>query len=132
MKSNFLNFFICLAVLTGCQSGPSPSVKGSASAPARPSATAQNAAAPPRIEAGASGFRPSRVALGPDHRLVFRRTTDDTCATAVAFPSLGLQKPLPLNKDVAIDLPPSATGEITFQCGMGMYRGAAVAVARAQ
>ena len=59
--------------------------------------------------------------------MVFRRVTDSTCATAVVFPTLGIQKPLPLNTDVVIDLPATAHGELAFQCGMGMDRGKLVA-----
>jgi plastocyanin domain-containing protein len=65
--------------------------------------------------------------LGTARSLVFRRTTDDTCATSVVFPALGVEKPLPLNTDVAIELPATLTEEVTFQCGMGMHRGKAVA-----
>jgi len=65
--------------------------------------------------------------LGAARSLVFRRTTDDTCATSVVFPALGIQKPLPLNTDVAIELPATLTEEVTFQCGMGMHRGKVVA-----
>lgn len=104
------------ALATGCESGSAP--QGSP-AP-KPAATA--AAAAPRIEVGPHGFQPTRVVVGEDHRLVFRRTSDATCATAVVFPSLGLERALPLGTDVAIDLPPSARGELGFQCGMGMYK----------
>ncbi|HET9931547.1 MAG TPA: cupredoxin domain-containing protein, partial [Polyangiaceae bacterium] len=62
-----------------------------------------------------------------DRRVVFRRVADGTCATAVVFPSLGIQKALPLNTDVAVELPPDSHGELAFQCGMGMYRGKVVA-----
>jgi plastocyanin domain-containing protein len=70
-----------------------------------------------------AGFQPSRIDVGSDRSIVFRRTTDKTCATSVVFPGLGIEKTLPLNTDVAIDLPPGARGELAFQCGMGMDRG---------
>jgi len=78
------------------------------------------------------GFQPSHVAIGANRQVVFRRTAQNTCATAIAFPSLGIQKSLPLNTDVVVDLPSTVRGEIGFQCGMGMYRGAAIALERTQ
>jgi Cu+-exporting ATPase len=75
-----------------------------------------------RVEVTAEGFEPARVVVGADRKLTFRRTTDSTCATAVVFPELGIEKPLPLNKDVLIELPASAPRELSFQCGMAMYK----------
>lgn len=79
-------------------------------------------AMPVRVEVTSDGFQPNRVNLEGGRQLVFRRTSESTCATAVVFPELGIEKQLPLNADVAIDLPASASGEIGFQCGMGMYK----------
>jgi hypothetical protein len=111
--------------LAGCESKASPP---SAAAPAATLANPQaSPAATARVEVAAEGFQPSRVEIGDDRRVVFRRTSDATCATAVAFPDLGVQKELPLNTDVVVELPPNAKGELTFQCGMGMYRGKVVA-----
>lgn len=84
------------------------------------------AAALGRVEVTSAGFQPSRLDLGSERSIVFRRTTDSTCATSVVFPGLGIEKPLPLNTDVAIDLPPGTKGELAFQCGMGMDRGKVV------
>jgi len=93
----------------------------SAPAAAAPSRTDQI-----RVEVGTAGFVPGHVDLAGSRRLVFRRISDGTCATSVAFPALGLEKGLPLNEDVSIELPASTKGELTFQCGMGMYRGKVV------
>jgi len=79
-----------------------------------------------RVEVTSAGFQPPRIDIGIRRSVVFRRTTDKTCATSVVFPALGIDKPLPLNADVAVDLPPEATGELAFQCGMGMDRGKVV------
>ncbi len=80
-----------------------------------------------RVEVTSAGFEPSRIDVGSNRSIVFRRTTDETCATSVVFPGLGVEKALPLNTDVAIDLPPGARGELAFQCGMGMDRGKVIA-----
>jgi plastocyanin domain-containing protein len=77
------------------------------------------------IEANEKGFTPSSVELkkGAPATLVFKRTTDDTCATKVVFPELGITKDLPLNQPVSIDIPAAAARTLTFQCGMGMFKG---------
>lgn len=75
-----------------------------------------------RVEVSSQGFKPSSVALERGGTLAFRRTTEATCATTVVFPALGIQKSLPLDTDVIVELPASLRGEIGFSCGMGMYR----------
>ena len=106
-----------VVVVTACDT-KAPPEKASAPA-AAPKADATGGA---RVEATADGFQPSRVVVGPDRKVTFRRTTDATCANSVVFPELGIDKPLPLNTDVVIELPPSAPKELTFQCGMAMYK----------
>lgn len=115
MTNSSLIGLVALLVM-GCEAGPAP--RGAPT----PKPTAAAPASPSRVEVGEHGFQPPRVTVGPDHRLVFRRTSDATCATAVVFPSLGLHKDLPLGTDVAVELPPSVRGELGFQCGMGMYK----------
>lgn len=77
------------------------------------------------ITADARGFHPSSIEIikGQRTTLEFRRTTDETCATSVVFPELKVEKVLPLNQTVAIELPANTSSTLTFQCGMGMYRG---------
>lgn len=76
------------------------------------------------ITAGDNGFQPNSVAVkkGELTTLVFTRTTNDTCATAVVFPELGIKKDLPLKQPVAIDVPVDKARTLAFQCGMGMYK----------
>ena len=83
-----------------------------------------------RVEANDQGFTPSRVQVTANQptRLTFRRTSDGTCATSVVFPDLKLERELPKDQDVTIELPAMATGrDVTFQCGMGMYKSKVVA-----
>ena len=117
-----------VAILGGCESGTDSKSLGR---PPDPAGIAAMAAAAPqsltttlaRVEVTSAGFQPSRVDVSSDRSIVFRRTTDETCATSVVFPSLGIEKTLPLNTDVAISLPPGTRGELGFQCGMSMDRG---------
>jgi plastocyanin domain-containing protein len=77
------------------------------------------------VTADARGFHPSSIEITKGQRttLEFRRTTDETCATSVVFPELKIDKALPLNQTVAIELPADTSSTLTFQCGMGMYHG---------
>ena len=81
------------------------------------------------ITVDGTGFHPSsvQIAKGQKTTLEFRRTSDQTCATSVVFPELKLDKALPLNQTVAIELPADVSSTLSFQCGMGMYHGKVVA-----
>jgi plastocyanin domain-containing protein len=90
-------------------------------------ASASSAPHADRIEISEKGFAPSHVIVENAQPLVFRRTTDKGCATAVVFPQFRIEEPLPLDTDVSIVLPPTASGEVAFQCGVGENRGKVVA-----
>lgn len=117
---------LALVLGTGCLGAPGDAHASAPPAPARRAETpsAASAHAAPLVIADERGFTPSSLALRRDGpgRVVFRRTTDDTCATAVVFPALGLERELPLGQDVALELPTGEGRTLTFQCGMGMYR----------
>jgi cobalt-zinc-cadmium efflux system membrane fusion protein len=74
------------------------------------------------------GFEPDKVSLraGVPVRITFVRTTENTCATEVVFPSLKIRRVLPLNEPVMIEFTPEETGEVTFVCGMDMMEGVIV------
>jgi plastocyanin domain-containing protein len=76
------------------------------------------------ITVDGKGFSPSRVEAKKDENLTLRftRTSDKTCAKAVVFPELGIEKPLPLKKPVDIVVPTKKARTLGFQCGMGMYK----------
>ena len=118
-----------MAATLGCESKvtPSDSPASSKGAAAAQAAEPLAGAEPVRVEVDSNGFRPTRAVLGASRTLVFRRTTDGTCATSVVFPAFGIDKPLPLNTDVSVKLPAALNDDVTFQCGMGMFRGKAVA-----
>ena len=103
-----------------------------------PADPAQTEAVVARLEAGVqvaevtvgpSGFEPVAVALraGVPARLVFMRTTNETCATEVQAPSLGVGRtPLPLGEPVAVRFTPGEAGAFGFACGMDMVEGALI------
>jgi RND family efflux transporter MFP subunit len=75
-----------------------------------------------------ASFEPSRLSLraGVPARIMFTRTSDKTCATAIVVPALNITKELPLNQPVLIEFTPKQAGEIGFACGMNMLRGTLV------
>lgn len=99
-----------------------------ASAPMPVSSAPVSAPGQLRVVADDHGFSPSSLALpagppGSKVAVTFVRTTDDTCATEVVFPDLDLKRDLPLNQIVSVDVPTGAARALTFQCGMGMFKG---------
>ena len=108
------------SVLLACESKTDSESREPASAPVSSNLAAF--AGPARVEVTKDGFQPNRVVVGSDRKITFRRTSDATYATAVVFPEVGIEKQSPLNSDVVIELPASAPRELSFQCGMGMYK----------
>jgi hypothetical protein len=99
----------------------------------QPSTTSMLAAATgeARIVADEHGYNPSSIAVpkgppGSKATLTFVRTTDKTCATEVVFPELHVEKPLPLNVPVSVEVPSDSARTLTFQCGMAMFKGALI------
>jgi cobalt-zinc-cadmium efflux system membrane fusion protein len=81
-----------------------------------------------RIMVGKDGFSPAKLTLksGTPAKLTFVRTTNETCATEVAFASLKIKRALPLNQPVVIEFTPAKGKDIEFACGMAMFKGAIV------
>lgn len=81
------------------------------------------------IEASASGYIPSRVAVeaGIPVRLIFTRTADAACIESVRVPEYDVEKTeLPMGEPKPIEFTPDESGEFTFVCGMGMQKGTLV------
>lgn len=77
-----------------------------------------------KVTINAEGFQPSSLTLKADvpAKITFLRTTDQTCATSVIIPDYKVQKDLPLNQPVVIELTPKK-GSFGFACGMHMLQG---------
>lgn len=84
--------------------------------------------APVTVRVDGSGYHPARIraAANSDVTLSFLRTTDECCGQQLKIPSLNIERDLPLNQAVTVAVHVPASGELSFTCGMGMYRGAVV------
>ena len=82
-----------------------------------------------RITVDEHGFSPARVEAraGLPLTLAVERAGTPNCGSQIVFPALGLKRDLPVGRTTLIPLP-SFTGDLSFTCGMGMYRRIVVAV----
>ncbi|HEY8076847.1 MAG TPA: cupredoxin domain-containing protein [Labilithrix sp.] len=105
---------LAAVVLVACNKTPAPASDGTVA-----------------VTANEDGFKPSAVTFkkGAAATLVFTRTTDQTCATEVVFPELGIKKELPKNTPVSIPVPTDKEQKLSFECGMGMYKSSVVIAA---
>ena len=121
---------VLLASLTAALTAACEQSKSGSKDPApKPNEPATASAAKARVVAVTAddkGFTPSNVDVkkGENVTLRFTRTSDSTCATKVVFPDIKVEKDLPLNKPVDVDVPTKEARKLTFQCGMGMYKSA--------
>ena len=101
-----------------------PTPPPASSSDGRSSAPVQTA----KVIVSEQGYEPAKVTLraGTPARVTFVRTTDKTCGTEVVFPSLNIQRALPLNEPVVIEFTPPKAAEIAFACGMNMLHGTIV------
>ena len=77
----------------------------------------------------AHGYYPSELhaKAGARVQLVVTRTADKSCGTVFKIPSLGIERSLPLNERVAIELTMPSSGSVRFTCGMDMFEGTIIA-----
>ncbi len=108
-----------LAVGQGMRSGDEGRM--SAGRPAPRSADEQRF----RLTVDGGGFHPGSLTIpaGKPITLVVTRTSDNTCAKEIVFPSLNETRRLPSNQPVEIRIPPQDKGTLAFACGMDMYHG---------
>ncbi len=71
------------------------------------------------------GYDPDVIVVkrGKPVRLLFNRLESSLCSEMVVFDKINQSAKLPEGETVAIEFTPQETGEILFQCQMGMLRG---------
>jgi hypothetical protein len=81
-----------------------------------------------KVIVSAAGYKPASISVkkGQTVRLAFYRADDRNCGGKVIFPSLGIQRDLPVGRVTVIELKPQQEGQLAFTCGMSMFRGALV------
>lgn len=74
------------------------------------------------------GYTPHKVLLQKDipAKLVFTRKDTSSCLEEIVLPDFGIQKKLPVNKPITIDVLPDKAGRYTYSCGMHMFFGEVV------
>jgi plastocyanin domain-containing protein len=107
------------------------SCKRSATGTAQESAPAGSSGAPTALSVtvDATGYHPDSISApaGRPVRLTITRTSDEGCGQQIVFPTLDVQRDLPLNRAVVVDFAMPASGSVAFTCGMDMLRGSIVA-----
>ena len=83
------------------------------------------------VNVDAGGYHPAEIHAPPKSKvtLEFKRSTEAGCGQKLVIKSMELEKDLPLNEVVAIEVEVPETGEPGFACGMDMYKGKVVAKA---
>ncbi|PRP90641.1 hypothetical protein ENSA5_63120 [Enhygromyxa salina] len=76
----------------------------------------------------AGGYHPDEIRAPAKSKvtLAFTRTTEQGCGQDLVIASMEIDKKLPLNETVEIEVEVPETGEVKFACGMDMYRGKVV------
>lgn len=77
------------------------------------------------IKVTEQGFEPAQIEASSNSPVILKvtRTTDATCATSIKIKSKKINKDLPLNQSVQIELGKLKKGNLGFTCGMDMLEG---------
>ena len=77
-------------------------------------------------------YSPARITVtqGERVRLKFVRKEHNRCTEQVVFPALSIERELPPNQPVYVDLRQLEAGETAFHCGMNMVKGTVFVEAR--
>jgi hypothetical protein len=96
--------------------------------PAAGANVAQGPHAPPGsvlVNVSMVGFDPAVIPAkaGQPLKLAFYRPNAANCAREVVFPDLGIRKDLPPGQTTVVDITPTKSGPLGFECGMKMLKG---------
>ena len=82
------------------------------------------------VEVTRKGFEPARIEVKAHEKVTLNipRRVKIPCAKKITVPSEHIEKALPLNKTVAVELTPTKKGEIAFGCAMNQMLGGVIVV----
>ncbi len=112
------------ALVAGC--GKANDASASSSAPPVSAAPAETAAGRVvEVKVTDKGFEPKVIEAkkGETISLKLTRSTSSECLKAMSIPSLKIEKDLPLNQSVIVNVKAENEGPIVFQCWMAMFKG---------
>jgi hypothetical protein len=80
------------------------------------------------VSVDGTGYHPAEIKAPAKSKvtLAFKRTTDQGCGQKLVIADMELEKDLPLDEAVEIEVEVPETGELGFACGMNMYKGKVV------
>jgi len=78
------------------------------------------------------GYEPSTLSFTAGIPVILNITRKEVsgCGSKIIFPDFNKEVELPLNQTIRVNILPNKTGEFGFSCGMNMYKGKIVVLAR--
>src|SRR5262245_36705851 len=112
----------------GCDKGKKQEPAPKQEAPVTAGAVSADGVRRIDVVANTKGYDPERIAGKPGEKLmlVFTRTVDAECLAQLKTPD-GKVVDLPKDKPVEVAVTVPQTGELTFACGMDMFKGTIIA-----
>ncbi|MEJ7622356.1 MAG: cupredoxin domain-containing protein [Pyrinomonadaceae bacterium] len=100
-------------------------IKQGAKAAVKPVSEVQFPADAKRVILSKDGYEPSTVTFnkGEPMKIAFYRSDEENCGGEVVFKDLKITKKLPVGEVVVVDLSDMNDSEVSFACGMNMYKG---------
>ncbi|MEO6051660.1 MAG: cupredoxin domain-containing protein [Pyrinomonadaceae bacterium] len=100
-------------------------IKEGAKAAIRPVSEVQFPADAKRVILSKDGYEPDSVVFqkGEAMKIAFYRSDEENCGGEVVFKDLKITKKLPVGEVVVVDLSDLKSNEVSFACGMNMYKG---------
>jgi plastocyanin domain-containing protein len=110
---------------------PAPAPAPANVAPVTTGSASADAVRKVNVEASKDGYTPDKIAGKPGEKLVlvFKRTIVGDCLSTVTIAD-GKPVDLPMNTPVEVPVTVPQSGELTFVCAMGMFKGTIVADAK--
>jgi plastocyanin domain-containing protein len=124
MRAVFV-FAVVALVVSGCEkSGNKSPPKPPAEAPITSGSVGGDGVRRVAVVADNNGYTPSTIQAKPNEKLILvvTRTVDGECLAELKAPD-GTMFALPKGKPVEVPITAAASGEVSFACGMDMFKG---------